>query len=150
VFASIRHELANKDTSDRIRRSQRGRFAKGGVVQCLPYGYIKPPGAESDADVSRDPDAAPVYEMIFRRLEEGASFCEVADAVNEQGIETGHWSRADRWTGPALAQVVRNPILKGVRRRNQRKNQRVDSTGRRKSVKAPRDERLFREVPHLA
>jgi hypothetical protein len=36
IFASIRHELANKDTSDRIRRSQRGRFEKGGVVQCLP------------------------------------------------------------------------------------------------------------------
>src|SRR5262249_59935588 len=112
---SFRHELANKDTSDRIIRSQRGRFEKGGVVQCLPYGYVKPPGATSDADVSKDPDAVPVYEMIFRRLEEGASFCEVADVLNARGVPTGRWSQADHWTGPSLAQVVRNPILKGVR-----------------------------------
>jgi DNA invertase Pin-like site-specific DNA recombinase len=150
LFSVFRHESYTRDTGKRIRRTLRNRFEQGGVVQCLPYGYIKPPGAKSDTDVSKDPAAAEAYDMIFRRLEEGASFREVADALNARGIPTGPWSRSDRWTGPSLAQVVRNPILKGVRRRNQMVSERVHRTGRRKSVKAPRGEQLYREVPHLA
>ena len=52
-FASFKHESGNKDTSKRIRRSLRNRFAQGGVVQTFPYGYTKPQGTKSDADVGK-------------------------------------------------------------------------------------------------
>ena len=149
-FASFKHESGNKDTSRRIRRSLRHRFDQGGVVQTFPYGYFKPPGAASDADVTKVPEAEPVYEEWFRKLEGGASFAEVADWLNASGVPTGEWMRNDQWTGTKVAQVTRNPILKGVRRRNERMSRRVNKTGRRKSVKAPTEERLYREVPHLA
>ena len=149
-FASLKHESGNKDTARRIRRSLRHRFEQGGVVQTLPYGYIKPPGAKTDAEVTKDPAAVPVYEEVFRRLEGGASYAEVADWLNAAGVPTGPWMRSRRWDGPSLARAVQNPILKGVRRRNERMSQRVNRTGRRKSVKAPPDERLLRPVPHLA
>jgi site-specific DNA recombinase len=149
-FASFKHESANKGTSLRIRRSQRNRFQLGGVVQTFPYGYIKPPGAVSDAEVIKDPDAEPVYRQWFERLEKGASFAEVADWLNSCGVPTGVWVRSERWDGTLVGNVTRNSILKGFRRRNERKSQRVNKTGRRKSVKAPPEEHLLREVPHLA
>jgi site-specific DNA recombinase len=148
--ASFKHESGNKDTSKRIRRSHRNRFEQGGVIQTFPYGYIKPPGAKSDADVTKDPDAELVYDEWFSRLEAGASFAEVSDWLNERGIPTGTWVRSERWDGTLVGSVTRNPILKGFRRRNERMSKRENKTGRRKSVKAPPEELLLREAPHLA
>ena len=66
LFATFKHESGNKDTSKRIRRSLRNRFEQGGVVQTFQYGYVKPPGAKSDDEVSKLPEAGPIYEEIFR------------------------------------------------------------------------------------
>lgn len=149
-FASMRHEMYNADTSKRIRRSLRNRFHQGGVVQTVVYGYIKPPGAKTDAQLRKDPAAEPVYAEIFRRLEGGASYSEVADWLNEQGVKPGPWARSSRWRCSLLTQLIHNPILKGVRVRNRKMSKRVNQTGRRKSVPAPAGERLERQVPHLA
>ncbi len=148
-FASFKHESGNKDTSKRIRRTLRNRFEQGGVVQTFPYGYIKAPGAKSDADVCKDPDAEPIYEKWFALLEAGASYAEVADWLNAQKVPTGGWARGDKWDGRMVARVTHNPILKGYRRRNERMSQRVNKTGRRRSVKAPADQRLMRHAPNL-
>jgi site-specific DNA recombinase len=148
-FASFKHESGNKDTAKRIRRSLRHRFEQGGVVQTFPYGYVKPPGATSDADVARDTDAAEVYEHVFAMLEGGASYAEAADWMNARGVPTGRWARSKAWDGRMVARVVHNPILKGFRRRNERTSRRVNRTGRRKSVQAPTGERLYRHAPHL-
>jgi site-specific DNA recombinase len=149
-FATMKHEMANQDTSQRIKRSLGNRFDQGGVVQTLVYGYVKPPGATSDSQVTKDPAAGPVYDEVFRRLEEGATYAEVADWLNASGIPTGEWARGKRWDGRMLGRVVRNPILKGLRVRNARKSVRVNRTGRRKSVKADPSERRERYCPHLA
>jgi len=149
-FAVMRHESYNRDTAQRIRRSHRNRFMQGGVFQHLIYGYIKPHANANDADVTKDPVAERVYEEWFRKLEDGASFAEVADWLNDRGIPTGPASTATRWTGPYVGRVTRNPILKGVRVRNRVMAKRVNSTGRRKAVKAPPEELLERECPHLA
>ena len=77
-FASFKHESSNVDTSKRICRSVRNRFELGGVLHSFPFGYIKPPGAKSDADIAKDPAAEPVYEEMWCMLEGGASFAEVA------------------------------------------------------------------------
>ncbi len=149
LFASFKHESGNKDTSKRIRRTLRNRFEEGGVVQTFPYGYIKPPGAKSDADVRKDPDAEPVYEKWFSLLEAGASYAEVADRLNAENVRPGVWADNVRWDGRMVMQVTHNPILKGYRRRNERMSRRVNKTGRRPSIKAPADQLLLRRAPNL-
>lgn len=148
-FASFKHESGNKDTAKRIRRSLRNRFEHGGVVQTFTYGYIKPASAKCDADIHKAPNAELVYEEWFRLLEAGATYAEVADWLNAKGIQPGSWARNDKWNGTMVGRVTHNPILKGYRQRNARMSQRVNKTGRRRSIKAPACEQLLRHVPHL-
>ena len=49
-----------------------------------------------------------------------------------------------------VRRVVFNPILKGLRLRNKVVAKRINKTGRRRCVKAPAEELLQRECPHLA
>ena len=149
-FASMRHELYNADTAKRIRRSLRNRFHMGGVVQSVVFGYIKPPGTKSDAEIQKDPAAEPIYAEMFRQLEDGASYAEVADWLNGLGVKPGPAARSTSWTCSMVTQLVHNPILKGVRVRNKKMSKRNNQTGRRKAVNAPASERLERHCPHLA
>ena len=120
-------------------------------IQIFPPGYIKPEPEDDvevkDSDVRKDPAWDPIYDKWFELLEDGASFSEVGDWLNAQGLTT---TRGNRWTCASVSRVTQNPILKGVRRRNVRKSRRVNMTGRRKSVKADPSELLERECPHLA
>lgn len=149
-FAVMRHETYNKDTSKRIRRSLRNRFTQGGVVQCLPYGYLKPHPKATDAECSKDPAAERIYREWFQRLEEEQSYAEIADWLNALGIPVGPYARSPRWTPELVAKVTHNPILKGERRRNERMVDRINKSGRKKSIKAPPAELLIRHCPHLA
>ena len=154
-FAVMRHETYNKDTSKRIRRSLRNRFSQGGVVQCFPYGYIKPHPKAADEECSKDPDAEPIYKEWFRRLEadknkEPQSYAEISDWLNAAGVPVGPYVRGDKWTSTLVAQVTHNPILKGVRCRNVRMSDRVNKSGRKKSIKAPVTELLTRHCENLA
>ncbi len=150
LFASFKHESGNKDTSKRIRRTLRNKFEEGGVVQTFPYGYIKPPGAKSDAEICKDPVAEQIFEKWFALLESGASYAEVSDWLNAEKVAPGRWTRNAQWDGRMVMRVTHNPILKGYRRRNERMSQRVNKTGRRRSVKAPPADLLNRHAPHLA
>jgi len=78
-FASMRHEMYNADTANRILRTLRNRFQQRGIVQFVIFGYIKPPGAKTDADLQKDPEVEPIYAERFRLLENGASYSEVAN-----------------------------------------------------------------------
>ena len=149
-FATLRHETYNRDTSKRIRRSQRSRFERGEVCQTFPYGYEKPAGARSDSDVHKDPVAEPIYDRWFQLLDDGATFEEVADWLNSQNIPLGRYCRQKKWAGTLVGQVTRNPLLKGLRERNRRISKRVNKTGRHISVAAPPEELLQRNCPHLA
>jgi DNA invertase Pin-like site-specific DNA recombinase len=149
-FATMRHEMYNADTAKRIRRSLRNRFLQGGVVQTVVFGYVKPPGVKTDAELHKDPAAEPIYAEMFRQLEDGASYSEVADWLNYHVVKPGPWARRHYWDCQLVSQLLHNPILKGVRVRNRKMAKRVNETGRRKSVAAPRSELLERPVPHLA
>jgi hypothetical protein len=149
-IATWHHERSNRDTSDRIRRTLRSRFSLGGVFQCAIFGYIKAPGARGEADVSKDPAAGLIYDEWFRRLEDGHTFATVADWLNAQGVPTGSHCRTKLWTGTMVGRITRNPILKGLRIRNDKITRRINKTGRRRCVKAPPEERLERYCPHLA
>ncbi|HUQ69000.1 MAG TPA: recombinase family protein [Planctomycetaceae bacterium] len=149
-IATWHHERSNRDTSDRIRRSLNNRFDQGGVVQFVLYGYIKPEGAKSDADLLKDPAAEEIIPELFRRLEQGALYTELADWLNERGIPPGPCCRLPRWDGPMVRRVVHNRMLKGIRERNRLISKRHHKTGRHKSVKAMPQQLRVRPCPHLA
>jgi DNA invertase Pin-like site-specific DNA recombinase len=149
-FSVMHHELSNRDTSERIRRSHRNRFIQGGVIQYVIYGYIKPEGATHDGQLSKHPDAGPIYDEWFRRLEEGASYAEISDWLNARGIQPGRYVRRRQWTPRLVADVTHNPILKGLRVRNRMVTVRINRTGRRRKVRGEPGDLLRRVVPHLA
>ncbi|MDG3005898.1 recombinase family protein [Paludisphaera mucosa] len=149
-FNVFRHEASCRDTSRRIRRSLRNRFAQGGVVQTLVYGYIKPPGAASDADVVKAPEAEAIYDEWFRLLEGGATYAEVADWLNGLGVRPGPACRSATWNIARVRGATLNPILKGERVRNRMIAKRTNKTGRSHNVPAPPEDLLVRHVPHLA
>ncbi|HUQ72735.1 MAG TPA: recombinase family protein [Planctomycetaceae bacterium] len=149
-FAAMRHERYNKDTAKRIRRTHRNRFVQGGTLPKRIFGYTLPVGAKTDDQLQKDPDAEPILREIFRRLEDGAPFTEVADWLNAQGIPPGPYCRSRQWTVHMLGRLVRNPLLKGVRVRNRKMGRRINKSGRRKAIDAPPEEWLERRCPHLA
>jgi site-specific DNA recombinase len=149
-FANMRHEMYNADTAKRIRRTQRNRFEGGGLVQTVVFGYVKPEGTKTDAQLQKDPAAEPIYEEIFRLLEGGAGYSEVADMLNARGVKPGPYVRTPQWNCSVVSRLIHNPILKGVRVRGKKESKRVNETGRRKSVDAAPGARLERHCPHLA
>ena len=150
AMATWHHERSNRDTADRIKRSLNNRFDHGGVVQFTIYGYVKPPGAKHDGELQKDPNADPIIKELFRRLEQGASYAEIADRLNAEGIRPGVYCRLPRWDGPMVRRFVHEPILKGVRIRNRKVTKRINKTGRRKTVKGEPSQLRVRQCPHLA
>jgi DNA invertase Pin-like site-specific DNA recombinase len=148
-FATIKNEVYNQDTSDRIRRTLRNRFSNGGIVQTVQFGFEKMGGSNLDKDLQKLPGAERIYEKIFTMLEGGATYSEVADWMNSEGVPVGKWSRNRKWDGRMVSRLVHNPLVKGLRRRNEMISVRKQS-GVHFSVKAPKSENLSREVLHLA
>ncbi len=149
-FATWHHERSNRDTADRIKQRLNNRFTLGGVVQFIIFGYIKPPGTKSDSDLRKDLTVEQIVLEIFRRLDNGSFYTEVADWLNEIGIKPGPYCRRGKWTGPLVRAFVHQPILKGFRVRNRMVSRRFHKTGRHKSVKGDPRNWLFRSCPHLA
>lgn len=149
IFASMHHERSNKDTSRRIKRSLRHRFTLGEAEQLPIFGQIRPADAKSDLDWRKDPAAEPIYRKWFQMLDDGASFAQVADWMNANGVPTGPYCRQKKWDDQMVARTTYNPILKGLRRHNVTVTRR-NSRGKYLSEKAPPEQVLTREVPHLA
>lgn len=150
MFSSLHHELHNRDTSERIKRTKDNRFNNGGTLGCLIYGYLKDTDAKTEDGLHKDPDAEPIYDHIFTMLEDGASYAEVADWLNQQRVPTGPICRLGKWDRGMVTRIVHNPILKGVRQRGLRITRRVNSTGKRRTEKAPPEHLKQRRCPHLA
>ena len=149
-FATIRHEFYNDDTARRIRRSLRSRFQNGTILGTLPYGIIRPKGVEKDTDLVKDPGAQDIYDEMFRLLNTGASYSEVADWLNSKNVPTSSHARSKKWTCALLSALIHNPIIAGKRIRNRKISKRVNKTGKHISVLADPSMTLYREVPHLA
>jgi len=151
LMASWNHQKTNEHTSKRIKQRMGSRFERdGGVFGCELYGFIKPPNCRGDQDVQLDPEAKVVYDWWFQMLEDGATYAEVADRLNGQGIATGPHCRVDRWTPEMVSRITHNPILKGVRQRNKYHSEKHYQSGKRLSKKAPEEMLKTRNCPHLA
>lgn len=150
IFSAWHHERSNRDTSDRIKRTHRSRFTQGHCLSLPIFGYRKQPGAKSDADLEKIPDAAPIYKEWFERLEKGEHYSEIADWLNANNVSPGPYARKPKWDGTMVGAVSHNILLKGYRYRNKRKTARNNTSGRYKSQKADPKDLLLRHVPHLA
>jgi DNA invertase Pin-like site-specific DNA recombinase len=128
AFASMRHEMYNSDTSKRIRRTLRNRFKEGEILGVQVFGIIKPLGATKDSELSKDPDAQLIYNEMFRLLENGASYSEVADWLNDTKVKLPPHARSKKWTCSLVTQLIHNPILKGIRVRNRKISKRINKT----------------------
>jgi site-specific DNA recombinase len=151
IFATLRHSSSNKDTSLRIRRSLRGRFKPGDLPLRLIAGYEASSRSAVEKSVRKAPTAIPVVKAMFERLDSGQSLEDIAAWLNDVRFPVGPYVRKKQiWDGTLVGQYVRNPLLKGLRRQNQRMSKRVNKSGRRITVVAPETLNLEREVPHLA
>ncbi len=118
-------------------------------MQCEIFGYIKPPICKDENDLKRDPAAEAIYDQWFKKLEEGASYSEVADWLNDSGIKPGPYSRRQTWDCAMVARVTHNPILKGLRLRNRMITRKHHQSGHRISVKARPEDLKTRFCAHL-
>ena len=149
IFSAWHHERSNRDTSDRIKRTHRSRFMQGGCLPCEIFGYVKPSGAKTDAHMIKLESAERIYRIWFDMLDQGASFAEVADWLNVEGVPLPPHARNSEWDGKMVQRHTYNAILKGERQRNNRKSKRR-SNGKYVTVKADPEDQLQRFVPHLA
>lgn len=149
-FASFFYERENRERSTRLKGRLRSQFLNGGALPDPIYGYTKPRGAKHDSEMLKDPAAEPVYRRWFQMLDDGASYAEVADWLNANGVPLPPTVRGETWTGSLVGRHTHNPILKGLRQHNKRKTKRQNDSGRYVSVKAAPEELLERHVPHLA
>ncbi|MDB5388354.1 MAG: Recombinase [Planctomycetaceae bacterium] len=147
AMATWHHSRSNRDTS---KRSLNNRFDQGQLMEGLPFGYIRPKGATSDIQVTKDPEAEPILTQMFRSLENGANYSEIADWLNGQNVPTGPYCRVDKWDCNFVSRLVHDPLLKGIRIHNRMVTKRLNKTGRHHSIKAPPEMLKTRLCPHLA
>jgi DNA invertase Pin-like site-specific DNA recombinase len=114
-IAELQRETFNRNTSARIRRGQQGRFRQGGMLTLTTYGYCKPPGAKTDREWQKDPEAEPVIREMFRMLENGSSYSEVAAWLNQSNVRTGPHCKHAKWSSTMVRRFVHMPLLKGQR-----------------------------------
>ncbi len=149
-MSSWHHERSNTDTSNRIKRSLRNRFQVGKIFRNPGPFYIIPEGAKTIQEVQKNPDAKEVVELGFKMLEDGRSYSDVADMLNNRSFPVGKGRRTGRWNGVHVKEHFLNPRLKGKDVWNKRHTVRVNKTGRRKSVPSAPEDRVTRDCPHLA
>lgn len=101
--------MAEMEIEQAIERSEAGRlqsaFEGHAPIARLPYGYRRAQGATEVC-----PERGPVAARIFRRRAEGASYLEVANELNAEGIPA---PRGATWYLVTVMKIVQNEAYKG-------------------------------------
>ena len=111
-----------KDLAAKTRRGLEGRIRAGRFIGSAPYGYRAVRKLREDGDPDRglreiDPEQASVVRRIFRDYAAGLSPCQIARALDEEGLPGPNgpkWrdetirGRASRTEG-----ILRNPLYAG-------------------------------------
>jgi DNA invertase Pin-like site-specific DNA recombinase len=120
--AALRHGLHVPDTRRRVRRTASYAFSRGGMVQKARYGYRKLTAAEAASGrsgpaglrIARDDAATPRIREMRRRVMEGHGYRAVAEWLREEGVAAGSYA-GKGWTARVVEDLLRDPILSGVR-----------------------------------
>jgi site-specific DNA recombinase len=108
------------NTSDRVKRAKRASAREGywaGGIR--PYGYERVPVVDERGMVTRHSGLAPVPEEaavvreVVARVFAGETLSQIARDLNARGVPTAKGT--GRWQDSLLRQLLRRPVLKGVR-----------------------------------
>lgn len=154
--ATLRHGLHIPDTRRRVRRTADHSFRQGGMVLRTRYGYRKLSKEEAASGhfgpvglrVIKDPEATPIIQEMRRRVLSGQDYETVAIWLNDQGILPGPYVRSGQWTAKSVVDLLKDPLLQGIRRFRQMIYEPVYRTGKHRRKKNPNPETEF--IPELA
>ena len=123
LFAAMKHEQSNRTP----RFGSDGAFgialSKGAWCSALYLDTSSRPVRNRTRTSARIRPPNPST-GVFRRLDSGANFSEIADWLNASGVSPGPYCRRKEWNGQMVVRLTYNPILKGVRVRNRVKSKR--------------------------
>ncbi len=149
---------------DKVHRGQEGRVRKGYVPGGKCYGYRNVPVEDPSrrGDYGRPavigvyqeviPEEAAVLRRIFEMYAAGASYADVAKALNAEGILSPQPPRKAKiraWCPSAIREMLLNEKYRGVVVWNRTKTVRNRETGRTEQRPRPESEWVRVEVPEL-
>ena len=145
LFAAMKHEESNEDTSDRLKRQMDHNFERdGGCVNHVVWGLVKPAGCAGDKDLCWDPAARRLLRAAWWKLERQSKQSIVAIA---------HWVRSkpggEGLSTKQFRRLIVNPIVTGVRRRGMRRSIRKNKNGHRRGEAAEPEQMKTRYCAHL-
>lgn len=156
--AAVRHGMYIPDTQRRVQRTASHTFKNGGMVLKVPYGYRKLSKDEAASGTSgpiglriaRIPEATPVIAEIRRRILRGDSYSTIARWLNAEGIPVGKYVAAKQWLGRHVVELMRQPLLQGIRQFGKIKSRFIYKSGKHKHERnsAP-EEAICLELAHL-
>jgi|GEM_PF-2225137 len=154
--AAVRHGMYIPDTQRRVRRTASHAFKNGGMVLKVPYGYRKLSMEEAAAGtfgpvglrVTKTPEATAVIRQMRERVLRGDSYATIARWLNEEGIPVGKYVEAKEWLGKHVVELLRQPLLRGIRQFGKVKSKLIFKTGKHKRERNSNPEELA--CPELA
>ncbi len=154
--AAVRHGMYIPDTQRRVRRTASHAFKNGGMVLKVPYGYRKLSKDEAASGtfgptglrVAKIPEATAVIDQMRQRVLRGDSYSTIARWLNEEGVSVGKYVEAKQWLGKHVVELLRQPLLRGIRQFGKVKSKLVFKTGKHKRERNSSPEELV--CPELA
>ncbi|HSZ59740.1 MAG TPA: recombinase family protein [Tepidisphaeraceae bacterium] len=168
--AALRHGLHIPDTRRRIRRTASQSFERGGMVGRIRFGYRKLTEKEADSGtfgprglrLAKVPATTPIFDamrqMIAKSLVPGEQPCggtELARWLNDEGpdgkgVPPGPYVKSGKWTDHIVLNLLRDPLLYGLRQYPKVKHQTLFKTGKhRRSKNATPQQMYYVELAHM-
>ena len=126
MIAALKSEMARDEvekTSTRVREAKNQKRKKGSHLGGVPpYGFKAIRHVDAPTEIVVDQEQAKVVQMMVDRYLAGASFMNVANWLNEQGI-SGSGGDHSRWSHKTVNGVLSNVALIGYRRYKTRTDQ---------------------------
>jgi DNA invertase Pin-like site-specific DNA recombinase len=157
--AALRHGLHIPDTRRRIRRTSDMAFPAGGMVMKVRPGYRKLTKEQADSGkfgakglrIMKDPEWTPIfqklYEMVVKQRKSGTR---LAVWLNSQvpAVPTGPYATRKTWNQKLILELLRDPLLYGLRQFRKVTGQMLFRTGKSRRRKNPEPQKIH--VPELA
>jgi len=173
-FASLKAELDNRQTRQRIKRSIEGCWEKGYVVnQTIRPGYYRIPVSAGDHDehvrrpesvrqpghrkqrgggpfVDRKDEAwTSVIYKAFEMCAAGEPTWVIAKYLNDSGLPKSSFANVEQWSEDNVRMFVHDPIYRGLEEYRHKRVQQSYSKGKNMRVPVPSGEVLSRTMAHL-
>jgi DNA invertase Pin-like site-specific DNA recombinase len=157
--AAMRHGLHIPDTRRRIRRTSDMAFPAGGMVMKVRPGYKKLSKEEAASGkfgpkglrIMKDPEWTPIFEELCKMVvKQRKSGTRLATWLNAQSppVLTGPYAMRETWNQKLILDLLRDPILYGLRQFRKVTGQMLYRTGKSKRRKNPEPQKIH--VPELA